>query len=195
MHPYDRFFFDGKNYTVQRWLDDVNARYGGVDSILMWPTCARSAAAIASLVSLCVKRSPLTEDFARVRTADTNIGADARSQFDLFSAMPGGLAGVRAAVDELHAAGVKVLLPYNPWDRGSRRVTNASGSIVGDPMLLDGLIKAVDADGFNGDTMGSVPESFWTTSEALDHPVAIEPEGGGQASLGFANWVRRRCCC
>ena len=53
MHPYDRFFFDGKNYTVQRWLDDVNARYGGVDSILMWPTCARSAAGIASLVSLC----------------------------------------------------------------------------------------------------------------------------------------------
>lgn len=39
MHPYDRFFFDGQNYTVQKWLDDVNARYGGVDSILMWPTC------------------------------------------------------------------------------------------------------------------------------------------------------------
>lgn len=41
MHPYDRLFFDPvqDNYTVQRWLDDVNARYGGVDSILMWPTC------------------------------------------------------------------------------------------------------------------------------------------------------------
>ena len=40
MHPYDRLFFDptADNYTVQRWLDDVNARYGGVDSILMWPT-------------------------------------------------------------------------------------------------------------------------------------------------------------
>ena len=23
---------------MQKWLDDVNARYGGVDSILMWPT-------------------------------------------------------------------------------------------------------------------------------------------------------------
>lgn len=39
---------------------------------------------------------------------DTNIGTDDRSQFDLFEAMPGGLAGVRRAVDELHAAGVKV---------------------------------------------------------------------------------------
>eukprot|EP01052_Picozoa_sp_SAG31_P003374 SAG31_NODE_128_length_23532_cov_21.204754_19_plen_279_part_00 len=43
MHPYDRFFFDETigpdgNYTVQKWVDDVNARYGGVDSILMWPT-------------------------------------------------------------------------------------------------------------------------------------------------------------
>ena len=46
---------------------EVNARYGGVDSILMWPTY-------------------------------TNIGTDARSQFDLFNAMPGGLSGVRAAV-------------------------------------------------------------------------------------------------
>lgn len=68
---------------MKRWLNDVGKRYGGVDSMLMWPTY-------------------------------TNIGADARSQFDLFSAMPGGLPGVQAAVDELHAAGVKVLLPYNP---------------------------------------------------------------------------------
>ena len=30
MHPYDRLFFDpiADNYTVQRWLDDVNVRYG-----------------------------------------------------------------------------------------------------------------------------------------------------------------------
>lgn len=41
MQPYDRFFFDPAtgNYTVDRWVADVMARYGGVDSILMWPTC------------------------------------------------------------------------------------------------------------------------------------------------------------
>ena len=42
-------------------------------------------------------------------------GMDDRSQFDLFEAMPGGVEGVRRVVDELHAAGVKVLIPYNPW--------------------------------------------------------------------------------
>eukprot|EP01047_Picozoa_sp_COSAG01_P132419 COSAG01_NODE_62286_length_285_cov_1.037634_1_plen_66_part_01 len=31
------------------------------------------------------------------------------------------LPAVRAAIDELHAAGVRVLIPYNPWDIGTRR--------------------------------------------------------------------------
>ena len=40
MHPYDRFFYDPEtgSYTVDRFLDDLEARYGGVDAILMWPT-------------------------------------------------------------------------------------------------------------------------------------------------------------
>ena len=262
MHPYDRFFYDplADNYTVQKFLDDVDARYGGVDSILMWPTY-------------------------------TNIGTDARSQFDLINAMPGGLPGVRAVVDELHKAGVKVLLPYNPWDGGTRRgkvggpydpapppppgppgpppaplsscyrrtnivlpkcakdtgwdtytedtpgsgqwtrhpntncytrhggtviqpepfskalslancqkacqsqanctavtVAQTDGNVPTDDIMLNGLLKAVDADGFNGDTMKKVPAQFYTTSVRLNHPVAIEPEGGGAASDGNGNW-------
>jgi hypothetical protein len=46
MHPYDRFFFDpskgngtnGSGYTVDRWLGDLNRRYGGIDKALIWPT-------------------------------------------------------------------------------------------------------------------------------------------------------------
>jgi formylglycine-generating enzyme required for sulfatase activity len=36
----DRFFYDpvaGK-YTVERYLDDLQQRYGGIDSVLVWPT-------------------------------------------------------------------------------------------------------------------------------------------------------------
>eukprot|EP01050_Picozoa_sp_SAG11_P022966 SAG11_NODE_4480_length_1880_cov_0.888827_1_plen_186_part_00 len=155
MHPYDRFFFDpvADNYTVQKWVDDVKARYGGVDSILMWPTY-------------------------------TNIGADDRSQFDLFDAMPGGIEGVKRAVDELHTHGIKVLIPYNPWDVGTQRCgpngatcggnaellaqtakdptycngTAGYGTNCSDPnsacfcdgRIMGSILQALNADGFNG---------------------------------------------
>lgn len=44
-HPYDNFLYDYSvgepvcNHTVARFLDDLRQRYGGVDSILIWPTC------------------------------------------------------------------------------------------------------------------------------------------------------------
>lgn len=41
MHPYDLFFYDpvAHEYTVDRYLKDVTTRYGGIDSVLIWPTC------------------------------------------------------------------------------------------------------------------------------------------------------------
>ena len=41
MHPYDRLFYDPvkHEYTVTKYLDDLKARYGGIDALLMWPTC------------------------------------------------------------------------------------------------------------------------------------------------------------
>jgi hypothetical protein len=55
MHPYDRFFYDpalgngtgGAGYTVDKWLADLNARYGGIDQALIWPT-RTSASTIAT---------------------------------------------------------------------------------------------------------------------------------------------------
>ena len=39
-HPYDRFFFNEttQRYTVDRFLQDLTMRYGGIDSVLVWPT-------------------------------------------------------------------------------------------------------------------------------------------------------------
>ena len=40
MMAHDRYFYDpvaGK-YTVDRYLDDLEKRYGGIDSVLIWPT-------------------------------------------------------------------------------------------------------------------------------------------------------------
>src|SRR5260370_7475540 len=35
----DRYFYDplGGRYTVDRYLDDLDKRYGGIDSVLIWP--------------------------------------------------------------------------------------------------------------------------------------------------------------
>ncbi|HKD05446.1 MAG TPA: SUMF1/EgtB/PvdO family nonheme iron enzyme [Bryobacteraceae bacterium] len=40
MMAQDRYFFDPatNRYTVDRYLDDLTARYGGIDSVLIWPT-------------------------------------------------------------------------------------------------------------------------------------------------------------
>src|ERR1035437_9658394 len=36
----DRYFYDpvSRRYTVDRYLDDLDRRYGGIDSVLIWPT-------------------------------------------------------------------------------------------------------------------------------------------------------------
>ncbi len=36
----DRYFYDpiADNYTVDRYLDDLQKRYGGIDAVLIWPT-------------------------------------------------------------------------------------------------------------------------------------------------------------
>eukprot|EP01084_Bolivina_argentea_P290193 498408_1 len=51
-------------------------------------------------------------------------------------------------------------------------------------------------DGFNGDTMSSVPEEFYTYSvNTYGHPIAIEPEGGGSLqslnydTIGWGYWT------
>lgn len=100
MMMHDRYFFDPvAGYTVKRFLDDLNDRYGGIDSVLIWP--------------------PMY----------TNLGVDDRNQFDIWRDMPGGMDATRKMVAEFHQHGVRVLLPIIYWDNGSRDegVTMAEG--------------------------------------------------------------------
>ena len=90
---------------------------------------------------------------------------------------------IKKWVGELHAKGVKVLWPYNPWDTGTHRPEAGS-----DEAEMAKLLRETGADGFNGDTMGWVPESFYTASVAAGRPSAIEPEGGGLKNLTSLNW-------
>jgi len=148
-HVYDRYLYDpiAHEYTVDRYLEDVTKRYGGIDSILLWPTY-------------------------------TNIGIDARNQFDYFRAMPGGLEGVKNLTARFKARGVRVLWAYNPWDQDTRD--------EGEPpwAALARLLRETGGDGFNGDTMTTMYKQFWTAGVDAGHAVVGEMEGGGYPERG-----------
>ena len=153
MHPYDRFFYDpalgngtgGAGYTVDKWLADLNARYGGIDQALIWPTY-------------------------------TNIGIDDRNQFDMIRSLPGGAEGIKVVVEQLHARGVKVLWPYNPWD--SSTLGSERNNETDIPAMAE-LMRDTGADGFNGDTMGHIPQAFSDANVKLNgRPLAMQAEGG-----------------
>lgn len=137
----DRYFYDPVEgrYTVERYLDDLKRRYGGIDSVLIWHVYP-------------------------------NIGVDDRNQFDLAGDLPGGIEGLRGAIAEFHRHGVRVLLPTMPWDNGTRDDGRNDWESMAE------LVKAVGADGINGDTYNGVPRAFFDACDALGHPVVLQPE-------------------
>jgi gamma-glutamyl hercynylcysteine S-oxide synthase len=143
MMVHDRYFYDpvaGK-YTVDRYLDDLDKRYGGIDAVLVWSTYP-------------------------------NMGIDDRNQFDMVRSMPGGLPGVRQMVEDFHRRGVRVLFPMMMWDQGTRDPGEPWPQAIAEEM------KAIDADGVNGDTQDGVPLAFSLAAEKIGHPLAFEPEDG-----------------
>jgi hypothetical protein len=99
------------------------------------------------------------------------IGADDRNQFAFWRDMPGGIAGVRDAVERFHRAGVRVFLPYNPWDTGTAREG------ISDDDALARCARELDADGLFLDTMLAAPAGLRTRVDAARAGVAFEPEG------------------
>ena len=138
---HDRFIYDRSTdkWTVDKYLNDLKERYGGIDSVLLWQ-------------------------------GYPNIGIDDRNQFDMLDSLPGGIDGLRELVNELESHGVHVLLPYLPWDQGTR---NSGQS---DVISMIDVIKRSNCSGMNGDTLNGVNESFWQESLLQDFPIAIEPE-------------------
>jgi formylglycine-generating enzyme required for sulfatase activity len=137
---HDRSFYDpvARRYEVDRLLDDLEARFGGIDVVLLWHSYP-------------------------------NLGIDDRNQYDLIRDMPGGVAGVRSAVEAFHRRGVRVLFPINLWDQGTR----AEG--VSDPTAIARLMADINADGLNGDTLAGFPPAFRRESDAAGRTLALEP--------------------
>jgi iron(II)-dependent oxidoreductase len=138
----DRYFYDpvaGK-YTVDRYLDDLISRYGGIDSVLIWYVYP-------------------------------NIGIDARNQTQLAYDMPGGIEGLKQAVQDFQRRGVKVFLPTMPWDNGSESEHKPDWEAVTELAVL------VGADGVNGDTYNGVPRAFLECADKKGIALVYQPEG------------------
>ena len=149
----DRYFYDPvtRRYTVDRYLDDLQSRYGGIDSVLLWYVYP-------------------------------NIGIDDRNQFDLAHDLPGGVDGLRGVVADFHKRGVKVFLPTMPWDNGTRAHSERDWEIMAR------LVKAVDADGINGDTYSGVPRAFFDACDAAGRSVVLQPESTANAGDHILGW-------
>ena len=100
-----------------------------------------------------------------------NLGVDNRNQFDRLRDMPGGLSAIRQMVADFHRRGVKVLFPETPWDFGTRDEGRK------DWLALADLMKQIGADGLLGDTMDGMPHAYLAASDAVQHPLALQPEG------------------
>ena len=169
MMVHDRYFYDpvAGRYTVDRYLDDLEKRYGGIDAVLVWATYP-------------------------------NMGVDDRNQLQMVESLPGGIDGVRQMVADFHRRGVRVLFPMMMWDEGTRPPDQPW------PQAIAALMKAIGADGVNGDTQDGVPLGFAQAAEAIGHPLAFQPEAGpsdealswnvmtwGQYTFPFAPMVDR----
>jgi iron(II)-dependent oxidoreductase len=92
------------------------------------------------------------------------LGFDARTQFDFYRQMPGGIEQLRAEVtDVLHARGMRVFVDYNPWDTGSYQELGA-------------VVQGLDADGVMLDTMTDVPERLLREVGLRRKGVVFAPE-------------------
>jgi len=139
----------------------------------------------------------LTETESRIGPIDAvliwhvypNLGVDDRNQFDLLRDLPGGIAGLRKMVEQFHSRGVRVFFPYLAWDTGTRD-EGASASVT-----MAQLLKDIGADGINFDTLESVPPQFRQASDAVGHPLALEPqfqprdESLAWTNISWNDWV------
>jgi formylglycine-generating enzyme required for sulfatase activity len=116
------------------------------------------------------------------------VGADDRNQFDFYRDMPGGLPGLRNAVEAIHDRGVRVYLDYNPWDTGTRRES------CSDLDALVEMVRALQADGLFLDTMSEGAAQWRRAIDAARPGVVMEGEGAvplmriGDHHASWAQW-------
>ncbi|GJM27729.1 MAG: hypothetical protein DHS20C17_03640 [Cyclobacteriaceae bacterium] len=99
-----------------------------------------------------------------------HLGVDKRNQFDVFSMMPGGLEGVKNAIDKFHDNGVKVFISYTPWDEMTKRESHS------DEYMLAEIVEKIGVDGVFMDTKSEGALILRNELDSKRKGVAIIPE-------------------
>lgn len=110
-----------------------------------------------------------------------NIGVDDRNQYELLADMPGGIEGVKQMVADFKKRGVKVFFPIMIWDHGTRKIELSMAEALIKEM------KAIGADGLNGDTMNGVTEDYRKAAKDFNHHLLFQPEWAIQ-DLKMLEW-------
>ncbi|GAA4288360.1 SUMF1/EgtB/PvdO family nonheme iron enzyme [Georgenia daeguensis] len=93
------------------------------------------------------------------------IGIDDRNQWDYYREVP----GLTQLVADLHAAGLKVFVDYNPWDTGTRRGED-------DVTELADLVRDLPADGVFLDTLKKADPELVDSLERARPGIVLEGE-------------------
>ncbi|KAL0583678.1 hypothetical protein ABG067_006354 [Albugo candida] len=154
----DRKLFDRENnvFTIDSFITSIEKQFGNVDSVLLW-------------------------------TSYPNLGIDSRNQWDFMQQMSSadeemGWDGLKSITQEFHRRGIRVLVPYLPWDSSTRVPDDAANLVrsqADDVTRLKGIVRYTKIDGFNGDTMFGIPGFFYGCASDLETPVLIGSAEGG----------------
>lgn len=98
------------------------------------------------------------------------LGVDERTQWDFYNDFPGGRQALRQAVDQFHAQGVRVLLPFIPWDRNEAESTDSMGD------ELANIARDTDLDGFHLDTLNTLPYSMREKLDQVRPGIVLETQ-------------------
>jgi hypothetical protein len=139
MHPFDRFFYDKEtgNYTVDKFLDDLRTRYGGIDAALVWPHYPNIGA-------------DNRNQFDLFRALPGGISGVTGFTQELQSA------GVKVLWPYIEwDVNTRREADWQPA---------GTDNAVADAKTMVGLLKQTGGAGINGDSIPFVPEAFWNAS-------------------------------
>ncbi len=99
------------------------------------------------------------------------LGIDQRNQWNFFDDFPGGRKGIKDIALRANNLGVKVFLPFKPWDQD---INTQEDEILGQFVKL---LQDTEVNGMFFDTMTSIPSGFRRAADSVNKGFAFCTEG------------------